>query len=115
MDLRLNSVYSPCGSCGAADETRNDRVRHWHSTIECNRRAALDCPNVLGDDQDIDLFKETFEPLLELLEKFLCLAVGTRDDFNLNDILDKIGTTVVPRPLIGSRLRADRASTENMH
>ena len=41
------------------------------------------------------------------LEKPFSLPIGAGDDFNLDDIVNKIHTTILPIPLIGSRLGTD--------
>jgi hypothetical protein len=74
----------------------------------------LNRPNVLSDDQDIDLFEQTLEPFFEQPEVFLRLAVRARDNFNLDNIFDKIDAVIVPSSLIGRGLRANRSRAEHV-
>jgi hypothetical protein len=74
----------------------------------------LNRPNVLSDDQDIDLFEQTLEPFFEQPEEFLRLAVRARDNFNLDNIFDKIDAVIVPSSLIRRGLRANRSRAEHV-
>ena len=46
-------------------------------------------------------------------EKFFSLPIGAGDDFNLNDVVDKIHAAILPSPLIGSRLGTYGERPEN--
>jgi hypothetical protein len=54
--------------------------------------------DILCGDQDIDLFKKPLKTLLVSPEKPLSLPIGAGDDFNLDDIVDKIHAAVRPSP-----------------
>src|SRR5262245_38906487 len=70
--------------------------------------------NVLGDDQHVDLSEQQFEPLLEFFEKLLRPAVRPGDDFDLDNVFDKIDAAIVPSPLIGRGLGTHRSRAENI-
>jgi hypothetical protein len=63
--------------------------------------------DVLSGDQNIDLSEKPLKMFLISLEKPFSLPIGAGDDFNLNDIVDKIHAAILPTALIGSRLGTD--------
>ena len=67
--------------------------------------------DVLRGDQNIDLFEKPLKMFLISLEKPFSLPIGAGDDFNLDDIVDKIHAAILPTTLIGSRLGTDSEST----
>ena len=69
--------------------------------------------DVLGRDQDIDLFEKPLKMFLISPEKPFSLPIGAGDDFNLDDIVDKIHTAILPTSLIGGRLGTDSERTES--
>jgi hypothetical protein len=72
-----------------------------------------DRADVLGRDQDIDLFEKPLKMFLVSPEKPFSLPISAGDDFNLDNIVDKVHTAILPTSLIGSRLGTDseRAKT----
>jgi hypothetical protein len=58
--------------------------------------------DVLRSDQDIDLFEKPLKMLLVSPEKPFSLPLRAGDDFNLDDIVDKIHAAVLLTSLIGS-------------
>jgi len=72
-----------------------------------------DPADVLDRDQDIDLFEKPLKMFLVSPEKPFSLPVGAGDDFNLDDIVDKIHTAILPTSLIGSRLGTDSECAKN--
>ena len=71
-------------------------------------------PNVLGDDQDIDLLEQALEPIFKFPEELLRLAVRARNNFDLDNIFDEIYAAIVPRSLIRRGLGANRSRAENV-
>lgn len=69
--------------------------------------------DVLRGDQNIDLFEKPLKMFLISLEKPFSLPIGAGDDFNLDDIVDKIHAAILPTTLIGSRLGTDSESAKN--
>jgi hypothetical protein len=56
----------------------------------------------LHGDQDIDLFEQSLKAVLEPLKEPRGFPVVTGNDFDLDNIVDKIHAAVFPRSLIGS-------------
>jgi hypothetical protein len=71
------------------------------------------CAYILRGDQDIDLFEKPLKTLLVSPEELFSLPIGASDDFNLDDIVDKIHATILPTSLIGRRLRTHGERAEN--
>ena len=71
-------------------------------------------PNILGDDQDIDLLEQALEPIFELPEELLRLAVRARDNFDFDNIFDEIYAAIVPSSLIRRGLGANRSRAKNV-
>src|SRR5207244_11310271 len=69
--------------------------------------------DVLRGDQNIDLFEKPQKMFLISLEKPFNLPIGPGDDFNLDDIVDKIHAAILPTTLIGSRLGTNRENANN--
>ena len=72
-----------------------------------------DRADVLGRDQDIDLFEKPLKMFLVSPEKPFSLPISAGDDFNLDNIVDKIHTAILPTSLIGSRLGTDSERAKN--
>jgi hypothetical protein len=72
-----------------------------------------DRADVLGRDQDIDLFEQPLKMFLVSSEKPFSLPISAGDDFNLDNIVDKIHTAILPTSLIGSRLGTDSERAKN--
>jgi hypothetical protein len=72
-----------------------------------------DRADVLGRDQDIDLFEKPLKMSLVSPEKPFSLPISAGDDFNLDNIVDKIHTAILPTSLIGSRLGTDSERAKN--
>lgn len=53
----------------------------------------LNHANILRGDQNIDLFEKPLKMFLISPEKSFSLPVGAGDDFNLNDVVDKLRTS----------------------
>ncbi|HEV8721368.1 MAG TPA: hypothetical protein VGW77_12105 [Candidatus Binatia bacterium] len=69
--------------------------------------------DILRGDQDIDLFEKPLKMFFISSEKPFSPPIGAGDDFNLNDVVDKIHAPVLPTPLIGSRLGTHGERAEN--
>jgi hypothetical protein len=69
--------------------------------------------DVLRSDQDIDLFEKPLKMLLVSPEKPFSLPLRAGDDFNLDDIVDKIHAAVLLTSLIGSGWRTHSECAEN--
>src|SRR5919106_4904522 len=69
--------------------------------------------DILRGDQNIDLFEKPLKMFLISLEKPFSLSIGAGDDFNLDNIVNKIHAAVLPTPLIGSRLGTDSERAKN--
>src|SRR5207244_12297438 len=69
--------------------------------------------DVLRGDQNIDLFEKPLKMFLISLEKPFSLPIGAGDDFNLDDIFDKIHAAMLPTTLIAITLRADSERAKN--
>jgi hypothetical protein len=70
--------------------------------------------NILGNDQDVDLFEQALDPFFELAEEFLSFTVGASDNFYFYNILDDIDTAISPSALIGRSLGAHGPRSEDV-
>ena len=73
----------------------------------CSNRA-----DVLRGDQDIDLFEKPLKASLEFPKEPFSLPIGASDDFDFNDIVDKIHAAILPASLIRSGLGTDGECSE---
>jgi hypothetical protein len=69
--------------------------------------------NILHGNQDIDLFEQPLEAFLEPLKEPRRFPVVTGNDFDLDNIVDKIHAAVLPRSLIRGVLGTDRQRAKN--
>jgi hypothetical protein len=82
-------------------------------TPYAGRDSLLNRADVLGRDQDIDLFEKPLKMFLVSLEKPFSFSISAGYDFNLDNIVDKIHTAILPTSLIGSRLGTDSKRAKN--
>jgi hypothetical protein len=93
---------------------RKKKPRNSLETVGSGDEVNSNRPNVLGNDQYVELPEHVLDALFELPEKFLRLAVGARDNFDLDNVLDEIDAAIIPRALVGRVMGAHRPRTKDV-